>query len=436
MFVNCPVCKSEIEKANVCASCGYSFTTKKAGLAIKKTKGKKAKQKPFVTPSVMKNAKRAIDKNKIKAEGEALKLHKFNESDYTLNDPDKDWYEEYTEESVDDDSVNPLWVYEPDDFADLSIDEVRTIWANRQTLCGSIEAAAEAQALLYVADGVDEYYQGWQSYVHSSEVNQLALDQNLESCFKELFVEEGKSLRDIHYELGLDNTRSITRDDLQQYTLDELQVLWQEKEERIDHISVACELFSLIRHLQGYDKVKTPWFELLDHEQIEPLFDVLLDDSEQIEPEAGLSSERLNEAAQKVLAEDRRVEVTQKRKQRYGQSDFRTYILKAYGYKCCVTGVNDRAVIEAAHIIPYMGEHSNILDNGLALRVDIHRLFDKYLLSIDPETLTVEISSSVCSDEYKSLSGKRIKLRTTDLLLANLVTHYRTFNLKNNNCLV
>ena len=38
-------------------------------------------------------------------------------------------------------------------------------------------------------------------------------------------------------------------------------------------------------------------------------------------------------------------------------------------YGCDVAGV-----LQAAHIVPYMGTQSNATDNGLLLRADIHNL--------------------------------------------------------------
>jgi predicted restriction endonuclease len=58
------------------------------------------------------------------------------------------------------------------------------------------------------------------------------------------------------------------------------------------------------------------------------------------------------------------------------------------GAKCIISGCN----IEAAHIIPYRNQDSHNIANGLLLRVDLHRLFDKYLLTIDPETRKVLIA--------------------------------------------
>ncbi|HLK15888.1 MAG TPA: HNH endonuclease signature motif containing protein [Fimbriimonadaceae bacterium] len=69
---------------------------------------------------------------------------------------------------------------------------------------------------------------------------------------------------------------------------------------------------------------------------------------------------------------------------RLGQGSFRLMTLDNYRHTCCITGETTRDVIEAAHILPVSrgGEHR--LDNGLALRADMHILYDRGLLAIDP----------------------------------------------------
>ncbi len=71
--------------------------------------------------------------------------------------------------------------------------------------------------------------------------------------------------------------------------------------------------------------------------------------------------------------------------QRLGQQAFRAVVLDAYGRRCAVTGDRIRPVLEAAHIrpLPQGGEHR--LDNGLLLRSDVHTLFDKGYVAVDPK---------------------------------------------------
>src|SRR5438309_1748593 len=61
---------------------------------------------------------------------------------------------------------------------------------------------------------------------------------------------------------------------------------------------------------------------------------------------------------------------------REGQGTFRVRILDAYGRRCAVTGESSEPVLGAAHIQLYLGPASNHVQNGIALRADIHRLFD------------------------------------------------------------
>lgn len=68
---------------------------------------------------------------------------------------------------------------------------------------------------------------------------------------------------------------------------------------------------------------------------------------------------------------------------RDGQSVFRETILAVYGGKCAISGSSVRAVLEAAHIVPYVDRRSNIITNGLCLRADIHRLYDRNLIRIN-----------------------------------------------------
>ena len=68
---------------------------------------------------------------------------------------------------------------------------------------------------------------------------------------------------------------------------------------------------------------------------------------------------------------------------RQGQPAFRKALLDAYERRCAVTGCPIDDVLEAAHISPYLGEHTNHVTNGLLLRADIHTLFDRGLIKVD-----------------------------------------------------
>lgn len=95
--------------------------------------------------------------------------------------------------------------------------------------------------------------------------------------------------------------------------------------------------------------------------------------------------------------------------QRQGQQGFRRKLLSIYDGECCATGESTEAVLEAAHIKPYMGPHSNIPSNGLLLRADIHTLFDLHLIAID-SNYKWSVSSQVKGREYRKLHGKPITM--------------------------
>jgi putative restriction endonuclease len=70
--------------------------------------------------------------------------------------------------------------------------------------------------------------------------------------------------------------------------------------------------------------------------------------------------------------------------QRLGQQAFQAVVLDAYDRRCAITGAKIRPVLQAAHIrpLPSGGEHR--LDNGLLLRSDVHTLYDRGYLGVDP----------------------------------------------------
>jgi hypothetical protein len=61
--------------------------------------------------------------------------------------------------------------------------------------------------------------------------------------------------------------------------------------------------------------------------------------------------------------------------------------------------------LEAAHILLYKGKESNQPWNGILLRADLHLLFDKNLLTIDPATLRVRLNPRLMKTEYSRLHG-------------------------------
>ena len=83
---------------------------------------------------------------------------------------------------------------------------------------------------------------------------------------------------------------------------------------------------------------------------------------------------------------------------RLGQGAFRLLTLENYGRKCCITGESTLPVLEAAHIRPVTQEGNHDLRNGITLRADMHILFDRGLLGIDPD-YRIQVSGQI-RDQY------------------------------------
>jgi putative restriction endonuclease len=77
--------------------------------------------------------------------------------------------------------------------------------------------------------------------------------------------------------------------------------------------------------------------------------------------------------------------------QRLGQRSFQAVVLDAYHHRCAVTGDKIRPVLQAAHIRPVSNGGEHRLDNGLLLRSDVHTLFDRGYLGVDP-TYRLQVS--------------------------------------------
>ena len=96
--------------------------------------------------------------------------------------------------------------------------------------------------------------------------------------------------------------------------------------------------------------------------------------------------------------------------ERRGQPLFRAELIQAYDGRCAVTGCTAVEALEAAHIVPYLGEQTNVVTNGILLRADIHTLFDLGLISIDARSMFVVIHEKLMHTEYAELAGKRLSL--------------------------
>ncbi len=70
---------------------------------------------------------------------------------------------------------------------------------------------------------------------------------------------------------------------------------------------------------------------------------------------------------------------------RLGQGTFRVLVTDLYQRRCAVTGEKALPVLQAAHIRPVSEGGTHRVDNGLLLRSDVHTLFDRGYVGVDPK---------------------------------------------------
>lgn len=110
---------------------------------------------------------------------------------------------------------------------------------------------------------------------------------------------------------------------------------------------------------------------------------------------------------------DMRVQRLQLVALRQGQPRFRAGLLSAYNRRCAISGTAVEGVLEAAHIAPYKGQHTNLTANGLLLRADLHTLFDLNLITVEASTYRVRVSPALAQTDYASYEGVTISTPST-----------------------
>jgi putative restriction endonuclease len=95
---------------------------------------------------------------------------------------------------------------------------------------------------------------------------------------------------------------------------------------------------------------------------------------------------------------------------RRGQPAFRKRLLAAYQKRCAISGCRVEAVLDGAHVVPYKGQTTDHITNGLLLRTDLHTLFDFKPIAVDFDTMSVLVSPSLKNSEYSKLQGARLRV--------------------------
>lgn len=84
-------------------------------------------------------------------------------------------------------------------------------------------------------------------------------------------------------------------------------------------------------------------------------------------------------------------------KVRVNQSIFRTIVLATYNQQCCITGIQQKDLLIASHIVPWSKDENNRLNpmNGLCLNALHDKAFDSGLIGIRPDDYSIVLSNEL-----------------------------------------
>lgn len=100
-------------------------------------------------------------------------------------------------------------------------------------------------------------------------------------------------------------------------------------------------------------------------------------------------------------------------------SIFKREIPRIYANRCCISGLKidttyTISMIDACHIVPFSESYDDTVSNGIALCPNLHRAFDRGLISINPE-FVVRVSGNFIEEgsySIREFEGKKIDLPT------------------------
>ena len=97
---------------------------------------------------------------------------------------------------------------------------------------------------------------------------------------------------------------------------------------------------------------------------------------------------------------------------------FKKVVPRIYDYTCCISGLRivsgyDIQMVDACHIIPFSNSHNDTISNGISLCPNLHRAFDRGLVSVDRDYRVLVADNFVESSHengIKAYQGKQIIL--------------------------
>jgi len=105
---------------------------------------------------------------------------------------------------------------------------------------------------------------------------------------------------------------------------------------------------------------------------------------------------------------------------------FKKLVPQVYNFTCCISGMrlvsnHGFSMVDACHIVPFSHSKDDRITNGLALCPNLHRAFDRGLITVD-EKLTVKVSPAIAEDESNTYALKKLEGKKLTLPFGNI--HY------------
>ncbi len=113
-------------------------------------------------------------------------------------------------------------------------------------------------------------------------------------------------------------------------------------------------------------------------------------------------------------------------KRRIGQGPFRSLLEEFHGVRCCISGITNRRLLIASHIVPWSEASSTQKtdhENGLLLSVIWDALFDKGFVSFDND------GTLLCSERLDDETALRLGIALDARLPVDMLTERRKKNL-------
>ncbi|MEU6398608.1 HNH endonuclease signature motif containing protein [Streptomyces cinnamoneus] len=118
-------------------------------------------------------------------------------------------------------------------------------------------------------------------------------------------------------------------------------------------------------------------------------------------------------------------------KTRQGQPAFRKQLLKDHGQVCAFTGPAPAGALQAAHLYSFADESEHHDWGGLLLRNDVHSLFDRGQIAVNPDTGLIEVDDELLG--YPTYAGLHGSLPLVSLRPEHevwLAAHWRSHRTK------